>query len=260
MMEKSFDERCAAFDENYPRVLEQIAQAAVQAGRRPEEVTLLAATKTVPLEVVNHAISRGLSCIGENRVQELLEKYDGLDRAHCDVHFIGHLQTNKVKYLMGKVSCIQSVGSVRLAREISRLCQRENTTMEVLIEVNIGREESKGGVLPEALLEVVDEVRQLPGIQVEGLMAIPPICEDVKKLRGYFSAMRQSYVDIAAKKLDNVSMNCLSMGMSSDFPEAIACGATMVRVGSSLFGKRVYPPHEHTIVFRRLMPYGRIGR
>lgn len=100
---------------------------------------------------------------------------------------------------MGKVSCIQSVGSVRLAREISRLCQRENTTMKVLIEVNIGREESKGGVLPEALLEVVDEVRQLPGIQVEGLMAIPPICEDVKKLRGYFSAMRQSYVDIAAK-------------------------------------------------------------
>ena len=145
MMEKSFDERCAAFDENYPRVLEQIAQAAVQAGRRPEEVTLLAATKTVPLEVVNHAISRGLSCIGENRVQELLEKYDGLDRAHCDVQFIGQLQTNKVKYLMGKVSCIQSVGSVRLAREISRLCQRENTTMKVLIEVNIGREESKGG-------------------------------------------------------------------------------------------------------------------
>lgn len=241
MMEKSFDERCAAFDENYPRVLEQIAQAAVQAGRRPEEVTLLAATKTVPLEVVNHAISRGLSCIGENRVQELLEKYDGLDRARCDVQFIGQLQTNKVKYLMGKVSCIQSVGSVRLAREISRLCQRENTTMKVLIEVNIGREESKGGVLPEALLEVVDEVRQLPGIQVEGLMAIPPICEDVKKLRGYFSVMRQSYVDIAAKKLDNVSMNCLSMGMSSDFPEAIACGATMVRVGSSLFGKRVYP-------------------
>lgn len=115
--------------------------------------------------------------------------------------------------------------------------------MKVLIEVNIGREESKGGVLPEALLEVVDEVRHLPGIQVEGLMAIPPICEDVKKLRGYFSAMRQSYVDIAAKKLDNVSMNCLSMGMSSDFPEAIACGATMVRVGSSLFGKRVYPQH-----------------
>lgn len=240
-MEKSLSERMRIFDENYPRVLEEIARAAEQAGRRPEEITLLAATKTVPLEVVNHAIDRGLSCMGENRVQELLDKYDGLHRDRCDVQFIGQLQTNKVKYLIGRVSCIQSVGSVKLAREISRLCLRENTTMKVLVEVNIGREESKGGVLPEALYECVDEIRTLPGIQVTGLMAIPPICENIAKLRGYFSAVRQSYVDIAAKKMDNVSMSCLSMGMSSDFAEAIACGATMVRVGSSLFGKREYP-------------------
>lgn len=240
-MEKSLSERMRIFDENYPRVLEEIARAAEQAGRRPEEITLLAATKTVPLEVINHAIDRGLSCIGENRVQELLDKYDGLHRDRCDVQFIGQLQTNKVKYLIGRVSCIQSVGSVKLAREISRLCLRENTTMKVLVEVNIGREESKGGVLPEALYECVDEIRTLPGIQVTGLMAIPPICENIAKLRGYFSAVRQSYVDIAAKKMDNVSMSCLSMGMSSDFAEAIACGATMVRVGSSLFGKREYP-------------------
>lgn len=240
-MEKSLSERMRIFDENYPRVLEEIARAAEQAGRRPEEITLLAATKTVPLEVINHAIDRGLSCMGENRVQELLDKYDGLHRDRCDVQFIGQLQTNKVKYLIGRVSCIQSVGSVKLAREISRLCLRENTTMKVLVEVNIGREESKGGVLPEALYESVDEIRTLPGIQVTGLMAIPPICENIAKLRGYFSAVRQSYVDIAAKKMDNVSMSCLSMGMSSDFAEAIACGATMVRVGSSLFGKREYP-------------------
>lgn len=240
-MEKSLSERMQIFDENYPRVLEEIARAAEQAGRRPEEITLLAATKTVPLEVINHAIDRGLSCMGENRVQELLDKYDGLHRDRCDVQFIGQLQTNKVKYLIGRVSCIQSVGSVKLAREISRLCLRENTTMKVLVEVNIGREESKGGVLPEALYECVDEIRALPGIQVTGLMAIPPICENIAKLRGYFSAVRQSYVDIAAKKMDNVSMSCLSMGMSSDFAEAIACGATMVRVGSSLFGKREYP-------------------
>lgn len=240
-MEKSLSERMQIFDENYPRVLEEIARAAEQAGRRPEEITLLAATKTVPLEVINHAIDRGLSCMGENRVQELLDKYDGLHRDRCDVQFIGQLQTNKVKYLIGRVSCIQSVGSVKLAREISRLCLRENTTMKVLVEVNIGREESKGGVLPEALYECVDEIRTLPGIQVTGLMAIPPICENIAKLRGYFSAVRQSYVDIAAKKMDNVSMSCLSMGMSSDFAEAIACGATMVRVGSSLFGKREYP-------------------
>ena len=240
-MEKSLSERMRIFDENYPRVLEEIARAAEQAGRRPEEITLLAATKTVPLEVINHAIDRGLSCMGENRVQELLDKYDGLHRDRCDVQFIGQLQTNKVKYLIGRVSCIQSVGSVNLAREISRLCLRENTTMKVLVEVNIGREESKGGVLPEALYECVDEIRTLPGIQVTGLMAIPPICENIAKLRGYFSDVRQSYVDIAAKKMDNVSMSCLSMGMSSDFAEAIACGATMVRVGSSLFGKREYP-------------------
>ena len=243
MMEKSFDERIAAFDENYPRVLEQIARAAEKAGRKPEEVTLLAATKTVPVEVINHAIGRGLSCVGENRVQELLDKYDALDRARCDLQFIGQLQTNKVKYLLGKVSCIQSVGSVKLAREISRLCQREGLEMKVLVEVNIGREESKGGVLPEALLECIDEIRTFPGLRVEGLMAIPPICEDRAQLCRYFSALRQYYVDIEGKSMDNVSMNCLSMGMSSDFPEAIACGATMVRVGSLLFGRRAYPQH-----------------
>ena len=243
MMEKSYNERFALFDENYPRILEEIAAAAERSGRRPEEITLLAATKTVPLEVINHAIDKGLSCMGENRVQELLEKYDGLHKDRCDVQFIGQLQTNKVKYLIGKVTCIQSVGRVKLAREISRLCVKENTSMNVLVEVNIGREESKGGVLPEALLECVDEIRELPGIHVRGLMAIPPICENSAELCGYFSAVRQSYVDIAAKKLDNVSMDCLSMGMSSDFAEAIACGATMVRVGSSLFGKREYPNH-----------------
>lgn len=240
MMEKSLSERCQIFDENYPRILEEIAQAAEESGRRPEDITLLAATKTVPLEVVNYAIDHGLSCVGENRVQELLEKYDGLHKEHCDVQFIGQLQTNKVKHLIGKVSCIQSVGSVKLAKEISRLCVRDNTSMKVLIEVNIGREENKGGFLPEELLEGVDEIRQLPGVQVAGLMTIPPICEKEAELRGYFSRVRQYYVDIKAKKLDNVYMDCLSMGMSSDFQEAIACGATMVRVGSSLFGKRDY--------------------
>ena len=247
MMEKSLSERMAQFDENYPLILEEIARAARLFGRKPEDITLLAATKTVPLEVINHAISRGLSCLGENRVQELLDKYPGLDKDRCDVQFIGRLQTNKVKYLLGKVSCIQSVDSMKLAQEISRLCQREGTEMKILVEVNIGREESKGGVLPEALFEVVDEIRTLPGLHVEGLMAIPPICEKKAELCGYFSAVRQSYVDIAAKKLDNVSMNCLSMGMSSDFQEAIACGATMVRVGSSLFGKRDHPQHYYAI-------------
>lgn len=238
MTESLYNERRAVFDENYGRILEQIARAAENSGRDPKDITLLAATKTVPVEVINYAIRQGISCMGENRVQELLEKYDSLEKEHCDVQFIGRLQTNKVKYLLGKVSCIQSVDSMKLAREISRLCARENTHMDVLLEVNIGREESKGGVLPEELLEFVDQVRELPGITVRGLMTIPPDSGDQAQLFKYFSSMRQYYVDIAAKRLDNVSMDCLSMGMSSDFPLAIECGATMVRVGSALFGKR----------------------
>lgn len=238
MTERSLAERMADFDENYKRVTEQIAEAAVRSGRRPEDITLLAATKTVPVELVNHGIGRGLTQIGENRVQELLDKYDALDRARCGVQFIGQLQTNKVKYLTGKVSCIQSVDSVKLAKEISRLSEKAGTVMEILVEVNIGREESKGGVDPDGLYEFIDEVRFLPGLTVRGLMAIPPICSDKTELNRYFFSMAQYYVDIKGKSMDNVSMERLSMGMSSDFPEAIECGANLVRVGSSLFGAR----------------------
>lgn len=240
MMEKLLNDRCSAFNENYKAILDQIARAAQRSGREPEDITLLAATKTVPVQVINHAIGQGLACIGENRVQEFLDKYDSLNKEKCDIQFIGQLQTNKVKYLMGKVSCIQSVDSRKLAQEISRLCVREHQEMDVLVEVNIGREANKGGVEPEELIEFIDEIRVLPGLHVKGLMAIPPICSDEKILRRYFCEMRQYYVDIAGKSMDNVSMACLSMGMSSDFSEAIQCGATMVRVGSSLFGERVY--------------------
>ena len=207
MTERSLDERFAVFDRNYQEISERIARAAERSGRGPGDITLLAATKTVPVEVINHAISRGLTHLGENRVQELLDKYDRLDKEGCDLQFIGQLQTNKVKYLIGRVGCIQSVDSVKLAREISRLSEREGLCMDALVEVNIGREENKGGVMPEALLEFIDEIREF-------------------------------YVDIKAKSMDNVDMVCLSMGMSSDFPEAIESGATMVRVGSSLFGAR----------------------
>lgn len=240
MMEKSLNERYAMFDENYKVIVEKIAYAALRSGREPKEITLLAATKTVPVPLINHAISRGLTCLGENKVQEFLNKYDQLDQDHCDLQFIGRLQTNKVKYLVDKVSCIQSVGSVKLAAEISRQCEKNSRNMDVLVEVNIGRELSKGGVDPDGLLEFIDEIRQLPGLRVKGLMAIPPICSDSKELLRYFSGMEQYYVDIAGKTMDNVSMACLSMGMSSDFSEAIQCGATMVRIGSSLFGERVY--------------------
>ncbi len=230
----------AAFDENYARVKEEIAQAARRAGRAPEEITLLAATKTVPAETINYAIGRGLTCLGENRVQELLDKYEALDKENCDLQFIGRLQTNKVKYLIGKVSCVQSVDSVRLAVEISRQSERAGLVTGVLVQVNIGKEAQKGGVLPEALLEFIDQIREFPGIRVDGLMTVPPICDKKSVLSAYFLAMHKYYVDIAAKKIDNVNMRSLSMGMSSDFPLAIECGATMVRVGSSLFGARQY--------------------
>ncbi len=238
MMENQYNDRCKDFDENYKRIAEDIEKAAEKAGKSPESITLLAATKTVPAEVIRHAVERGITCVGENRVQELLEKYDNLSALSCDLQFIGRLQTNKVKYLVHKVSCIQSVDSLKLASEISRLCVREKAHMNVLVEVNIGREESKGGILPEELPEFIDQLREQPGITVRGLMAIPPDCEDKSRLFQYFSSMRQYYVDIAAKKLDNVFMDCLSMGMSSDFSAAIECGSTMVRVGSALFGKR----------------------
>lgn len=239
MTEKLFADRFEAFDRNYQKIMEQVTRAAERSGRRPEDITLLAATKTVPVEVINYAISKGLTCLGENRVQEFLDKYERLDKSGCDLQFIGQLQTNKVKYLVGKVNCIQSVDSVKLAGEISRLCVRDGLTMDVLVEVNIGQEENKGGVDPEHLVEFIDQIRILPGIHVSGLMAIPPICGDKKNLCRYFSAMEQYYVDIQGKSMDNVDMVCLSMGMSSDFSEAIECGATMVRVGSSLFGARL---------------------
>ena len=242
MTERYFDPRFAAVEENFREISERVAQAAVRSGRKPEDVTLLAATKTVQAEVINHAIACGLRYIGENRVQEFMDKYEKIDwDKGVTGHIIGRLQTNKVKYIADKVSCIQSVDSVKLAGEISKHCVRLGRRMPVLVEVNIGDEESKGGIRPEQLEEFLCQISEFEGISVNGLMTIPPICEEKAQLCNYFSRMRQYFIDIGAKKIDNVSMNCLSMGMSSDYEEAILCGATMVRVGSSLFGERIYP-------------------
>lgn len=242
MTEKCSDPRFACIEENYKRIAEHVAQTAVRAGRKPEEVTLLAATKTVAPEYINQAIHCGLRFIGENRVQELVDKYDRLELQHgVSAHMIGRLQTNKVKYIVDKVDCIQSVDSIKLAGEISRLSARIGRKMPVLVEVNIGEEANKGGVLPEKLEDFLMEIAALPGIEITGLMAIPPICAEKTELCNYFLRMQKYFIDIGAKKIDNVSMNCLSMGMSSDYEDAILCGSTMVRVGSALFGQRIYP-------------------
>ena len=240
-MENTLNEKILNLEANLKVVRERIAEAAVKSGRNPEDITLLAATKTVSAELINKAIEFGLTHMGENKVQELMDKYDSLNLENCSCQFIGHLQTNKVKYLIGKVDLIQSVDSFKLAKEISRLSEKQGIVTDILLEVNIGREDNKSGVMPENLDELFDEVSAFPGVNIKGLMCIPPICEDKEELMGYFSRMNDYFVDIQRKKSDNKNDSMiLSMGMSSDYYEAILCGATMVRVGSLLFGERIY--------------------
>lgn len=239
MTESSFNrEDFAYIDENYKRIKQQIADAAKAAGAHENSIRLMGASKTVAPAAINHAISIGLNCIGENRVQELTEKYPRLELENCDCQFIGRLQTNKIKYLLDKVSQIQSIDNMGQIRELARLLEKRGSCMNLLIEVNIGKEENKGGIMPEKLLEFVDEARQYRQIHINGLMAVPPAVDEIPTLMGYFEQMRKYFIDIEGKKMDNVDMNILSMGMSGDYCEAIACGANMVRVGSALFGKR----------------------
>lgn len=225
---------------NYKLINERIAEVAQKVGKSREDITFLAATKTVEPEVTNHAISLGLDHIGENKVQELLSKYDSYNLENCSLQFIGHLQTNKVRQIVDKVDLIQSVDSVKLANEIAKQSLKLNKTTDILVEVNIGREENKSGVYPENLEELLCEISKIEGISVKGLMTIPPICDNKHKISKYFNNMHNIFIDISQKKLDNISMTILSMGMSADYYEAILEGANMVRIGSSLFGARDY--------------------
>ncbi len=226
------------FDINFKEIKKNIAVAAEKSGRRAEDIILLAATKTVEADRINYAISEGLEYIGENRVQEFLSKKDCL--LPCHRHFIGHLQTNKVKDIVPFVELIHSVDSVRLAKEISKQSVKFNKTTDILLEVNVGNEQSKSGFLIEEVENAIIEIAKLPNIYVKGLMAIPPICETAEDNRKYFSIMYKLFIDISTKKIDNSSMDFLSMGMSDDYEVAISEGANIVRVGSALFGKRIY--------------------
>ena len=236
MMEKLLD----SVKYNYNVIEENIARAAEKAGKRREDITFLAATKTVDVEVINYAISLGLKYIGENKVQELLSKYEGYNLNDASLQFIGHLQSNKVRQIVGKVDLIQSVDSVKLAKEVSKQSVKNNVNTDILVEVNIGMEENKSGVMPENLVELLDEIKDFDNISVKGLMAIPPICDSKQKISKFFSKMNNIFIDISGKKIDNISMDYLSIGMSDDYREAIMCGANMIRVGSALFGKRIY--------------------
>ena len=226
--------------QNIAHIRARIREAALTCGRDPNEITLCAATKMNDTAAVQEAISAGVDCCGENRVQEFLKKNAEGAYAGAPVHFIGHLQTNKVKQIVGKVTLIQSVDSLRLMEAIHKEASRLGICQDILLEVNIGREKSKSGFDVTALSGVLEKASSFSGISVRGLMAIPPICQNPTENHKFFQEMYNLSVDITAKKYDNVRVDILSMGMSDDFAEAIACGATMVRIGSAIFGPRVY--------------------
>ena len=226
--------------ENIAKIRDEINRAAIAAGRNPKDILLCAATKMNDAESVRKAIAAGVDCCGENRVQELVQKqaanaYDG-----APVHFIGHLQTNKVRQVVGKVALIQSVDSLRLLDAIQAEALRQGIIQNILLEVNIGHEETKSGFHPSQIHAICENMSTYPNIRMLGLMAIPPICQFSGENRKFFQEMCKLSVDITAKKYDNIRVRILSMGMSNDFRDAIACGSTMIRIGTGIFGPRNY--------------------
>lgn len=226
--------------ENVAMIREKMDAAARAAGREPREVLLCAATKMNDAARVREAVAAGVDLCGENRVQELTQKlgehaYDGVP-----VHFIGHLQTNKVRQVVGKVALIQSVDRMELLAYIEKEAARQGLVQDILLEVNVGHEESKSGFDPDAMDEILDKLEAFPHCRVRGLMAIPPISEKKGDNCRFFEKIQRLSVDIAAKNKHNISMEILSMGMTDDFEDAIACGSTMIRVGTAIFGARDY--------------------
>ena len=226
--------------ENVAFIRSAMARVAREAGRDPGEIKLCAATKMNDADAVRQAIAAGVDLCGENRVQELTEKLRQNAYQGAPIHFIGHLQTNKVRQVVGKVDLIQSVGSEHLLSAIDREARKQGIRQDILLEVNIGSEEAKTGFAAGDILPLIDKIDSYPNICVRGLMAIPPISRNPGDNLKFFLEMRQIYVDIRAKKNDNVSVDCLSMGMSGDFADAIRAGSTMIRVGTAIFGARSY--------------------
>ena len=234
----------SALRERYLSVLDRLGEAIARAGRKPEEVRLIAVSKLHPAEDVACVAAAGQVDFGENYVQEALQKrQDLVAQPQCrDIrwHMIGHLQRNKVKYIVDKVYLIHSVDSLRLAEEISREAVKKQVEVNILIEVNVAQEESKFGTTVEETATLIREIATLPGIHIRGLMTIAPFVEDPEENRGYFQKLRQLAVDIGNKNIDNISMNILSMGMTGDYMVATQEGATIVRVGTGIFGERDY--------------------
>ncbi len=221
-------------------IRENIAQAAAEAGRSPEDIRLVAATKMNDTAAIRAAIAGGVDICGENRVQEMLEKNSQNAYEGVPLHFIGHLQRNKVRQVVGLCQLIHSADSLPLLEEISRVAGNRGLVQDVLLEINIGSEDSKSGFSPEELPEVLAQAAKLSAIRVRGLMTIPPVCEKPEENRPFFLGLQKLFIDNREKKYDNIRMDFLSMGMSADYAEAIRCGANLVRVGTGIFGPRHY--------------------
>ena len=233
MMEKSFlESRKADIQYNLDVINES--------GRKPEDIRLMAVTKTVDPIFINYALDYGVKMIGENRVQEMLRKKPELHLDGVEKHLIGHLQTNKAGQITGEVDMIQSVDSLKIAKEIAKQSAKKGIVTPVLLEINVGGEESKTGFSEAEFYENLYQISELKDISIQGLMTVPPICENNTILCKYFEKIHNIYVDIKDKKLDNICMNILSMGMSGDYNYAILCGSNLVRIGSSIFGPRIY--------------------
>ena len=231
--------------ENVAAIKENIAAAAIAAGRDPKEILLCAATKMNDADAVRQAIAAGVDCCGENRVQELTAKLSQDAYRGAPVHFIGRLQTNKVKQVVGKVDLIQSVDSLRILEAVQKEAARQGISQDVLLEINIGLEESKTGFEKEEILPILEQMVKYPNVFVRGLMAIPPISLEPGNNSKFFQEIFNLSVDIKQKTYDNVSTDFLSMGMSDDFTDAIACGSNMIRIGTAIFGARNYAkPHQ----------------
>lgn len=225
--------------ENLDIVREKIKRACDRAGRSYDEVTLIAVSKTKPLSDIETLMQYGETEFGENKVQELVDKYETIS-SPVHWHLIGHLQTNKVKYIVDKVSLIHSVDSVHLAKEIEKEAAKHNLIVDILIQVNIAHEDTKFGIDETAVYDLLNEIKDYPHIRVNGLMTIAPFVDNAEENRIHFRKMNQLLLDIKSKNIDNINMNILSMGMTNDYEVAIEEGATMVRVGTGIFGERNY--------------------
>lgn len=242
MITSSFDEsHFSVIAENIKRIKNEIAEATIKSNRSVDDVRLMAVTKTVCVEYINYAIDNcGIDLIGENKVQEFLSKKDFLNSENVEKHLIGHLQTNKVKKIVGEVDMIQSVDSLRVAQSISNEAKKAGIIADVLLEINIGDEDSKTGFDKVEFQESLNQISLLPDIKVKGLMTIPPICNNTLELEKYFDRMNAYYNEIKDGNYPNFDFEILSMGMSGDYKEAVLHGSNLVRVGSAIFGARIY--------------------